>query len=63
MWHKAEWMGHQMRLGLTRVGLLVKLVNRFTTKGAPSRLEIIVINEVFCLYVSQRPNEWGIQWD
>ena len=30
----AEWMGHPMRLELTRVGLLVKLANRYTTKGA-----------------------------
>ena len=26
-------MGHPMRLELTRVGLLVKLANRYTTKG------------------------------
>ena len=32
MWHKAEWMGRPMRLELTRVGLLVKLANRYTTK-------------------------------
>ena len=36
MWHKAEWIGLLMRLELTRVGLLVKFVNRYTTKGAPS---------------------------
>ena len=29
-------MGHPMRLELTRVGLLVKLANRYTTKGALS---------------------------
>ena len=34
MWHKAEWMGRPMRLELTHVGLLVKLANRYTTKGA-----------------------------
>ena len=34
MWHKAEWIGHPMRNELTRVGLLVKLANRYTTKGA-----------------------------
>ena len=34
MWHKAEWIGHPLRLELTRVGLLVKLANRYTTKGA-----------------------------
>ena len=39
MWHKAEWMGHPMRLELTRVGLLVKLANRYTTKGALERMK------------------------
>ena len=34
MWHKAEWIVHPMRLELTRVGLLVKLANRYTTRGA-----------------------------
>ena len=34
MWHKAEWIGHPMRIELTRVGLLVYLANRYTTKGA-----------------------------
>ena len=34
MWHKAKWMERPMRLELTRVGLLVKLANRYTTKGA-----------------------------
>ena len=34
MWYKAEWMGRPMRLELTRVGLLVKFANRYTTKGA-----------------------------
>ena len=33
MWHKAEWMGHPMRLELTRVGLLVKAANHYTTQG------------------------------
>ena len=28
-------MGHPMRLELTGVGLLVKLANRYTTRGAP----------------------------
>ena len=27
-------MGHPMRLKLTRVGLLVKVANHYTTKGA-----------------------------
>ena len=34
MWHKAKWMGRPMRLELTRVGLLVYLANRYTTRGA-----------------------------
>ena len=34
MWHKAEWIGHPMRIEPTRVGLLVYLANRYTTKGA-----------------------------
>ena len=40
MWHKAEWMGHPMRLELTRVGLLVKVANHYTTKGAHLTLGI-----------------------
>ena len=36
MRHKAEWMGHPMRLELTLVGLLVKLANHYTTRGALS---------------------------
>ena len=34
MWHKADWMGHPMRLKLTFAGLLVKLANHYTTRGA-----------------------------
>ena len=33
-------MGHPMRLELTRVGLLVKLANRYTTKGALEELTV-----------------------
>ena len=33
MWHKAEYLGHSMRLKLTFVGLLVKLANRYTNEG------------------------------
>ena len=56
MWHKAEWMGHPMRLELTRVDLLVKLSNRYTTKGPQ------VIYEALCFDVAQgrmnvAPNE------
>ena len=34
MWQKVEWMGRPMRLKLARVGLLVPLANRYTTRGA-----------------------------
>ena len=34
MWYKAEWMGHPMRLELTLAGLLVKIVNHYSTHGA-----------------------------
>ena len=34
MWHKANWMGHPMRLELTFADLLVKLVNHYTIRGA-----------------------------
>ena len=55
MWHKAEWMGRPMRLELTRVGLLVLLANRYTTRGA-------LIYEALCFDVAQgringAPNE------
>ena len=40
MWHKAEWMGHPMRLELTRIGSLVYLANRYTTRGAPIANEV-----------------------
>ena len=33
-------MGRPMRLELTREGLLVKLANRYTTKGAQLKLNI-----------------------
>ena len=33
MWHKAEWMGHPMRLKLSCKGLLVELANYYTTQG------------------------------
>ena len=61
MWHKAEWMGHPMRLELTRVGLLVKLANRYTPKGVLIVFGI-VIYKAFCFDVAQgrmngAPNE------
>ena len=61
MWHKAEWMGRPMRLELTPLGLLVKLANRYTTRGAPENIHI-VIYEALCFDVAQgrmngAPNE------
>ena len=47
MWLKAEWMGHPMRLELTRVDLLVKLANRYTTKGAPFSLHHSRVSNIF----------------
>ena len=52
MWHKAEWMGHPMRLELTRVGLLVNVANHYTTKGA-QRLLYIAIYKALCFDVAQ----------
>ena len=34
MWHKAVWIGHFMGIELTHEGLLAKLDNQYTTKGA-----------------------------
>ena len=61
MWHKAEWMGRPMRLELTRVGLLVYLANRYTTRGAHGCL-LEVIYKALCFDVAQgrmngAPNE------
>ena len=51
MWHKAEWMGRPTRLELNRVGFLVYLSNRYTTRGA------IVCQLYFTIYKSERvPN-------
>ena len=41
MWHKAEWMECQMRLGHTHVGLLIKLANRYTTRDALGLVSMI----------------------
>ena len=57
MWHKAEWMRHPMRLELTLAGLLVKLANHYTTRGAHI-YTYIVIYEALCFHVAQgRMNE------
>ena len=34
MWHKADWMGHPMRLDLTLAGSLGKIDNHYTTWSA-----------------------------
>ena len=57
IWHKANWMGDPMRLELTRVGLLVKLANHYTTKDALNNLQSSL------LLCGTRLNEWGTQWD
>ena len=44
-------MGHPMRLELARVGLLVKLANRYTTKGALFPLSYIFRERVSCGFV------------
>ena len=41
MWHKADWMGHLMRLELTLAGLLVKLTNHYTTWEAQDILKVV----------------------
>ena len=62
MWHKAEWMGHPMRLELTRVGLLVYLANRYTIRGALYGTDYSNLQSSV-LRCGTRPNEWGAQWD
>ena len=42
MWHKADWMGHPMRLELTLAGLLVKLANHYTTWGALVKQQLVI---------------------
>ena len=44
MWHKADWMGHPMRLELTLAGLLVNLANHHTIRDAQA-LSFIQLNE------------------
>ena len=52
MWNKAEWMGHPMRLELTREGLPVYLVNHNTTIGTHEN-DFMVIYEDLCFDVAQ----------
>ena len=42
MWHKADWMGHPVRLELTLAGLQVKLANHYTTRGALFEIELTI---------------------
>ena len=62
MWHKAEWRGRPMRLELTRVGLLVYLANRYTTRGALYGIDYSNLQSSL-LQCGTRPNEGGAQWD
>ena len=34
MWYQAVWMGHPIRLELTREGLLILIANHYTTRDA-----------------------------
>ena len=53
MWHKADWMGHPKRLELTLAGLLVKLANHYTTRGAQ-----IVWNGTDWSFNCVKTNDW-----
>ena len=53
-------MGHPMRLELTRVSLLVKLANRYTTKGALETLRHSLIY-IHIVYILMRP--LNLPWD
>ena len=44
MQHKAEWMGHPMRLELTLADLLDKLANHYTTRDAQLNVYYISVN-------------------
>ena len=59
MWHKAEWMGHPMRLELTRVGLLVYLANRYTTIGARCSFQVSEFEIQSCYNFHFRTNIFG----
>ena len=42
MWHKADWMGHPMRLELTRVGLFIKFAINYTARGALGEEDVVI---------------------
>ena len=42
MKHKAMWKGHRIRLEVIRLGLLVELVNHYTTKGVFEAITIYI---------------------
>ena len=44
MWHKAIWMGHPMRLGLTRVDLLVLGCEPLHHQRCPSRFFVVTLD-------------------
>ena len=46
MWHKAEWMGHPMRLELIIIGLLVNIANCYTNKGAYIYIYIYIVGQI-----------------
>ena len=50
---RAIWQGHPMSLELTRVGLLVELVNHYTTRGALSSGLIVVFERYTTTYVKK----------
>ena len=54
MWYKADWFGHPMKLELTLAGLLVKLANHYTTRGAHPRYGTVR------LYASRKERERGL---
>ena len=64
-------MGHPMKLELTRVGLLVKLANRYTTKGAQLqnrnkrvRTPVMLLRSLSDKYLWERyePSLSSLQW-
>ena len=53
MWHKAIWMGHQVRLELTRVGLLVELARHETERSVVVQLGEVEFCSLVCLISSE----------
>ena len=59
MWRMAVWMGHSVRLELTLAGVLVKLANHYTTRGAQHswRSKGKLLNDVV-----MNPFPWTGKW-